>query len=84
MPKTTRRAFARLGLLLPAASLLPRIAAGADPPVRIGCVYPLSGNAASAGQSGKAAIEVAVDIINNAHPELGRLPLAATAGLPGP
>ena len=30
----------------------------------------------------KAAIEVAADIVNNAHPELGNLPLAATAGLP--
>ena len=83
MAHTTRRAFTRLGMLLPAVSLLPRRADAADGPVRIGCPYPLSGNAASAGQSTKTAIEVAVDIINNAHPELGKLPLAATAGLPG-
>ena len=51
--------------------------------MRIGCSYPLSGNAASAGQATKTAIEVAVDIINNPHPELAKLPLAATAGLPG-
>ncbi|NBS03215.1 MAG: hypothetical protein EBS72_14045, partial [Rhizobiales bacterium] len=31
--------------------------------VKIGAVYPLSGNAASAGASAKAAIEVAVDVI---------------------
>ncbi len=79
----TRRDATRLGLLLPAATLLPRSAGAADGPVRIGCPYPLSGNAASAGQSSKAAIEVAVDIINNAHPEFKTLPLAANAGLKG-
>jgi branched-chain amino acid transport system substrate-binding protein len=51
--------------------------------VKIGAIYPLSGNAASAGVHGKAAIETAVDIINNAHPELGNLPLAKSAGLAG-
>ncbi|NDB68123.1 MAG: branched-chain amino acid ABC transporter substrate-binding protein [Methylocystaceae bacterium] len=50
--------------------------------VKIGAVYPLSGNAASAGASAKAAIETAVDIINQAHPELGDLTLAKDAGLP--
>jgi branched-chain amino acid transport system substrate-binding protein len=83
MTRTTRRAFNRLGLALPALSLLPRAAGATDDPVRIGCPYPLSGNAASAGNSTKTAIEVAVDIINNPHPELGNLTLAAAAGLPG-
>src|SRR5580692_10956229 len=83
MITTTRRAFTQLGVLLPAASLLTRAAGAADAPVRIGCPYPLSGGAASAGQASRAAIEVAVDIINNPHPELAALPLAATAGLPG-
>jgi branched-chain amino acid transport system substrate-binding protein len=50
--------------------------------VKIGVLMPLTGNAAAAGQASKAAIEVAADIVNNAHPELGNLPLAATAGLP--
>src|SRR3954454_11258788 len=54
-----------------------------DKIVKIGAVYPLSGNAASAGIHGKAAIETAVEIINNAHPELGDLPLAKNAGLAG-
>lgn len=80
---TTRRSLARIGLLAPAAALLPRSGRAADAPVRIGAPYPLSGGAASAGQSSKAAIEVAVDIINNPHPELGKLPLAAGSGLPG-
>ncbi|MBR0937942.1 ABC transporter substrate-binding protein [Bradyrhizobium jicamae] len=51
--------------------------------VKIGAVFPLSGNAASAGVHAKYAIEVALDIINNAHPELGDLPLAKNAGLAG-
>ncbi len=50
--------------------------------VKIGILWPLTGNAAAAGQASKAAAEVAADIVNNAHPELGNLPLAKTAGLP--
>jgi len=50
--------------------------------VKIGVLMPLTGNAAAAGQASKAAIEVAADIVNNAHPELSNLPLATTAGLP--
>jgi branched-chain amino acid transport system substrate-binding protein len=51
--------------------------------VKIGALFPLSGNAASAGVHAKYAIEVALDIINNAHPELGDFPLAKSAGLAG-
>jgi branched-chain amino acid transport system substrate-binding protein len=51
--------------------------------VKIGVINPLSGNAASAGVHGKAAVETAIDIINDAHPELGNLPLAKNAGLAG-
>jgi len=50
--------------------------------VKIGVLFPLTGNAAAAGQASKAALEVALDIVNNAHPELGNLPLAASVGLP--
>src|SRR5579871_3629375 len=51
--------------------------------IKIGAVLPLSGNAASAGAHSKAAMEVALDIINNAHPEFGNFPLAKNAGLAG-
>ena len=54
-----------------------------DKTVKIGAVFPLSGNAASAGIHAKFAIETAIDIINNAHPELGNFPLAKNAGLAG-
>ena len=50
--------------------------------IKIGIIWPLTGNAAAAGQASKAAAEVAADIINNAHPELGDFPLAKGAGLP--
>jgi len=51
--------------------------------VKVGAIYPLSGNAASAGNYSKAAIELAVEIVNNDHTELKDLPLAAGSGLPG-
>jgi branched-chain amino acid transport system substrate-binding protein len=83
MPNTTRRTIARLGLAAPALAMLPRGLLAADAPVRIGAPYPLTGVAASAGTAVKQAIEVAVDIINNPHPELPNLPLAPGSGLPG-
>jgi len=49
--------------------------------VLIGALFPMSGASAQIGADAKAALEVAVDIINNATPDLD-LPLAATAGLP--
>jgi branched-chain amino acid transport system substrate-binding protein len=74
-----------LGLLSAAAMsvALAGTASAQDKTVKIGAIYPLSGNAASAGVHGKAAIETAIEIINNAHPELGNLPLAKNAGLAG-
>jgi len=50
--------------------------------VKIGVIYPLTGNAASAGQSAKDAVNFGVEIVNTAHPDLKALPLGATAGLP--
>jgi branched-chain amino acid transport system substrate-binding protein len=57
--------------------------ASAQQTVKIGAIYPLSGNAASAGNFSKAAIELAVDLINNGNPNLKDLPLADGKGLPG-
>ena len=36
--------------------------------VKIGAIYPLTGNAASAGQSAKDAVNLAAEIVNTAHP----------------
>src|SRR6478672_11111952 len=52
-----------------------RVAHAADP-VKVGVLFPLTGNAAAAGQASKTALEVAADIVNNAHPELANIPLA--------
>ncbi len=54
----------------------------AQEPVKVGILFPLTGNAASAGQAAKAAVELGAEIVNGAHPELAPLPLAAAAGLP--
>lgn len=55
------------------------VAKGAD--IKIGVLYPLSGSLAQAGNEVKAAVALAVDVINDAHPEL-TLPLAKGMGLP--
>src|SRR3954467_4796192 len=74
-----------LGLLCAASIslVLAGNASAQEKTVKIGGIFPLSGNAASAGVHAKAAIETAIDIINNAHPELGSFPLAKNAGLAG-
>jgi branched-chain amino acid transport system substrate-binding protein len=51
--------------------------------IKIGVIYPLSGNTASAGNQAKAGIELAAEIVNGDHPEFEPLPLAKGAGLPG-
>src|SRR6266581_2670209 len=64
--------------LLALAIALP---AGAAETVKIGVIYPLSGNAASAGNSAKDAIELGAEIVNGVYPELKGSPLAGAAGL---
>ena len=67
------------------ASLLALGLAGgawAQAPNKIGVPLPLSGNAASAGNAAKAALELGAEIVNGDHPELAPLPLAGGAGLP--
>jgi branched-chain amino acid transport system substrate-binding protein len=49
--------------------------------VKIGVVFPLSGNAANAGKSALDAVQLAADIINNPHPELSALPSVGPGGL---
>ncbi|MEI7874689.1 MAG: ABC transporter substrate-binding protein [Alphaproteobacteria bacterium] len=58
--------------------------AAAQQPVKIGVIYPLSGNSANAGNYSKMAIEVGADVINNGNAELAKImPLAKGGGLPG-
>src|SRR5262249_42004329 len=87
-----RTPSAMMAAALAAAAILsstpPANAAGT---VKIGILWPLTGNAAAAaqasnaapaGQASRAHAEVAADIVNNKHPELANLPLAATEDLP--
>jgi len=69
--------------LAAAASLAISPQAFAAGTVKIGVLFPLTGNAAAAGQASKAAVEVAAEIINGKHPEMSNIPLAAEEGLPG-
>jgi branched-chain amino acid transport system substrate-binding protein len=71
---------AALGAVL-AAFAMTGPAHAADP-VKIGVLYPLTGNAASAGAAAKDAVELGAEIVNGAHPELKGIPLAEGAGLP--
>src|SRR6202045_4106400 len=54
---------------------------GADA-VKIGVIYPLTGNAASAGNSAKDAVDLGAEIVNGMHPEFKGSGLAGADGLP--
>jgi branched-chain amino acid transport system substrate-binding protein len=81
MGKVTRRVAAA------GAALLAWAVAGsaaAQDTVKIGVLYPLSGNAASAGNYEKMAMEVGADIVNSGDPELAKfLAVAKGGGLSG-
>ena len=68
-------------LLIPALALTAHAAMAADP-VKIGALYPLSGQVAKSGEDTLNGIRLAVDIINNKTPDVA-LPFAAGEGLPG-
>ena len=82
MAKATRRGFSA-----GAAAAVLGLAKGASAqaaPVKIGVIYPLSGNSASAGNYSKLAIETAADVINNGNADIAKfIPLAKGGGLPG-
>jgi branched-chain amino acid transport system substrate-binding protein len=84
----TKRGMDRRTVLMGAGAAATSLATGAKParaadPVKVGILFPLTGNAAAAGQASKAALEIAAEIVNVAHPELKTIPLAEGAGLPG-
>src|SRR5687767_8284517 len=81
MDNVTRRVFAAGAAL---AVLGVATGAAAQQPVKIGVIYPLSGNSASAGNYSKMAIEVGADVINNGNAELAKImPIAKGGGLSG-
>jgi len=50
--------------------------------IKIGTIFPLTGPVATAGQRCQAAVQTAVEVINNKHPEI-KVPLAKQAGILG-
>lgn len=79
-------AFKHIAGLISAAAVSVALAGTAqaqDKTVKVGMILPLSGNAASAGTHGKAAVETAVEIINSGKGGLGNLVLTNNAGLKG-
>jgi branched-chain amino acid transport system substrate-binding protein len=81
MGKVTRRVTAAGAALL---ALGIAGSAVAQDTVKIGVLYPLSGNAASAGNYEKIAMEVGADIVNTGDPELAKfLAIAKGGGLSG-
>ena len=82
MVGVTRRTTAAMAAL---AALGFAADAVAQQTIKIGVVYPLSGNAASAGNYEKMAIELAAEVANNGNAELAKiLPfISPTGGLPG-
>lgn len=81
MNKTLRRTLAA-GAAFVALALT--VDAAAQQTVKIGVLYPLSGNAASAGNYSKMASELGADIVNKGDPELAKLmPIAKGGGLSG-
>jgi branched-chain amino acid transport system substrate-binding protein len=81
MGKLTRRKFLVGGGALALSPLVVSRAFAQGKTIKIGAVYPLTGNLASTGLDCKRGVELAVDIINGKY-DLN-LPLARTEGIPG-
>jgi branched-chain amino acid transport system substrate-binding protein len=66
------------------AAMLPFTAppAQAADPVKVGALYPLSGQVAKSGEDTLNGIRLAIEIVNNKFPDL-KMPFAAGEGLPG-
>jgi branched-chain amino acid transport system substrate-binding protein len=73
----------RRTLLLTAPAIVAAARARAAETVKVGVMFPLTGNSAASGGEAKAAVEVAAQIINTGHRELTELTIGTTPGLPG-
>jgi branched-chain amino acid transport system substrate-binding protein len=72
---TSRRAVLAGAAALPALAL--RRPARAATTVRIGALYPLTGNAAASGQEAREAIAFGADLVNRGAPELSEIAVVA-------
>jgi branched-chain amino acid transport system substrate-binding protein len=73
----------RRTLLLSAPAVIASSRARAADTVKIGVLFPLTGNSAASGGEDKAAFEVGTEIVNTGHPDLKDLTVGTTPGLPG-
>ncbi len=80
MGKMRRREFLIYGMAAAASPLLLSPVQAQEKTIKVGGLYPLTGNLASTGLDCKRGVEMAVDIINGKY-DLN-LPLAKSAGLP--
>ena len=80
MGNMKRREFLICGMAAAASPLLLSSAQAQQKTIKIGAVYPLTGNLASTGLDCRRGVELAVDIVNGKH-DLN-LPLAKSEGLP--
>ncbi|MEJ2164602.1 MAG: ABC transporter substrate-binding protein [Desulfobacterales bacterium] len=69
MKKALKYGIGILSLVLAVGMVLPAGAA-AQKTIKIGAIYPLTGGAAAAGRELRAGVELAVEIANNAMPEI--------------
>jgi branched-chain amino acid transport system substrate-binding protein len=73
----------RRTLLLAAPAIITAAHVRAAETVKIGVLYPLTGNSAASGQEAKQSVEIGTEIVNTGHPELKGMPIGTSAGLPG-
>ncbi len=72
----------RRTLLLATPAIIAAAHVRAAESVKIGVLYPFTGNSAASGQEAKQSVEVGAEIVNTGHPELKAMPIGTTPGLP--
>jgi branched-chain amino acid transport system substrate-binding protein len=72
----------RRTLLLATPAIIAAANVRADETVKIGVLYPLTGNSAASGQEAKQSVEIGAEIVNTGHPELKAMPIGTSPGLP--
>ena len=72
----------RRTLLLATPAIITATRVRAAESVKIGVLYPLTGNSAASGGEAKQSVEVGAEIVNTGHPELRAMPIGTSPGLP--
>ena len=72
----------RRTLLLATPAIIAATRVRAAETVKIGVLYPLTGNSAASGQEAKQSVEIGAEIVNTGHPELKAMPIGTSPGLP--